>query len=361
MQKKAKALVIVARTIVRTSSIPASNPIVLTEESLSPERPWFRITTIRVGTSVAIGVANSGIKVNDGNLLGYQNGLNCAYVDYAEPAPSTLRACGIVYSGKVVPASRLNPGDVIDIKLDFTAKRIHFWRNQEYLSAINANFNEGDVYPAVSISFDSEVIIANDSMPDFINSVGTAAPKKTVKMMNNTKLWEWNSARPEGIVLSGTDNLIATRNETKGVKNPVLFAATPFTTSNPWFRVIIRKLGHWIAIGAAEIKYPLSGGKVLGEEILYFNTGYLDQAGKNIKRITTNQAKSNTFLQKLEVGETFDIKFTPKCIFFWKNLSYLGCANIPKPGTTVYPVVQLSADTEVELVASGKMPDLQPM
>jgi len=288
-------------------------------------------------------------------MLGHQTG-NFAYADSTD---STTRTSGILTNGKLNATGPLNSGDVIDIKVDFDKKQVHFWRNQEYISAYPAPYLvEGAIYPAASISFDSEVIISNDPMPDFIRQVGSAPIKKVVKAtVTDTITWAWGRCA-NGIEVKGNK---INRREVTGIKNPTILGSTPLSASKPWIRFIPRKLGIWIALGVVEGSFLLNGGKVLGQDDSCFNVGYLDQPTKNIKTIYVNTSKIPVGLPQLAVGEPLDIKvdFVNKSVLFWKNNQYLGSAVISSSNmTTLYPAVQLSKDTEVELVTSGKIPDL---
>jgi len=359
MRKKAKAIVIVARTIVRTSSIPAKNPIVLTEEPLSNNRPWFRITAIRVGSSLSIGLADENVTLDNGALLGYQSSTNCAYVDYIND--SNNRTSGICTSGKINNAPQLNSGDVIDIKVDFNKKTVDFWRNQTKVGTVAGNLVEGAVFPAVSISFDSEIIISNDPMPDYVGGVVKVPTKlfdsaPSAPTNNSNALWSWGR-RAAAIEIS---NGVATRSEAKGVKNPIILTSEPFSPSKPWCRFVVTSIGDWIAVGVTEGTFPLINAKVLGEEVGYFNAAYFDQHGKNMRRISVCQAKTNLSGTKVEVGDTIDVKvdYNSTNVRFWKNGQYLGQVVLPSTGATIYPVAQLSTKTGVS-IAPGPMPNLQ--
>jgi len=366
--RRAKAIIIVARGVMRTSSIPAINPIVITEEPLSRTHPWFQISIIRLGTDIAIGVAESNVVIDKGDTLGSQKGIfNCAYVR------SVTTTAQLIANGKAHSKSPpdMQSGDVIDVKVDFSGNCVHFWKNQQYITSISASgsalsTSDRYVHPAVSLSADSEILISSVyDQPDYVALLQSAsAPSKVVAtaQTSSSTTWEWSeSYKAAAIIISG--RTVSRSKSVGNTKNPIVLTTRALSRASPWFRLNIKKMGPWVAFGICEPSIKLSGGDVLGDQSPRFNLGYLDQTGKkDIQRVRINKADVQLNFQKLSAGDIMDIRlnFDDKTVHFWRNEMYLGKAPCNSYSmfqeNMLYPCVQLANDTEVEII-SGTMPN----
>lgn len=63
----------------------------------------------------------------------------------------------------------IHEGSVIDVKVDFSTSKIHFWHNdkyQGYTECINNPLKEGAIYPAASFSAATDITFCNDLDPE---------------------------------------------------------------------------------------------------------------------------------------------------------------------------------------------------
>jgi len=140
----------------RTPTSVGHNPCIMATESLTKERPCFRVQVLSIGKFVGIGLADSFLLLDRGVVLGRQPGcLNCAYFSQG-PNIRKLHMMG----EQLKKVSLIVPGDLIDVYVDFDDQKVHFWKNEKYqgyLDSVKMKMQEGKLYPTTNLSPNSKV------------------------------------------------------------------------------------------------------------------------------------------------------------------------------------------------------------
>jgi hypothetical protein len=129
---------------------------VIASEDLTKNNNTFRIKVCKMGTFLAIGIAEKSISLACTEAVGLQqNVLSCGYT-------STNRESHISMKDLSKPAKRIQKDDVIDVLVDFDSQRVCFWRNATLEGVIQSRFplDEGVYRPTVLFNcHDSEIKI----------------------------------------------------------------------------------------------------------------------------------------------------------------------------------------------------------
>jgi len=153
---------------VRRDASKGINPLQICSRPFTKYRNQITFHIKEIGTWLRIGVVDRKVKLNNGDLIGDQEG--CFNIGYC-------RSGSISYSGAKLETiedhhTRLEAGNYVGIKWDSTKSSFLFFVNNSLKKVVRVSTEtcvEGSVYPCAQISWHSYVTIVE---PDFMELEG---------------------------------------------------------------------------------------------------------------------------------------------------------------------------------------------
>ncbi|PRP76981.1 hypothetical protein PROFUN_14715 [Planoprotostelium fungivorum] len=156
-ERKATTIAISRDGLIATRvSSDSRNPSVFTDQPLTKANPHFRVQITKLGLWIGIGVADANFVLQDNVVLGSQQ--NCVNSSYF-----CQNTCKIRMNGEEMKdVTRVFVNDFLDVLVDFDNDNIFYWLNerlQGYISCKCHHLMEGELYPVVNLSTQTEVML----------------------------------------------------------------------------------------------------------------------------------------------------------------------------------------------------------
>jgi hypothetical protein len=344
------------------------NPAAFTTTPLTKQNPNFRIKVDSLGNWVGIGVAEFPelYYIVDGSTpLGTQiYGVNSSFFWQ----DTGLRKIQMYAEEQKDVFQVISVGDIIDVKVDFDANRIYYWKNDQlvgYVTASKRKLREGELFPGAAFSVGTRLSFVNDETPKLdLSSVEEELKDEpfTVPDKPFPTQWKWGVSQDKKSNHIDVDSTFLVATRISGGHNPGIRAAAPFTRNSWYFAVKVKTLGPWFGVGLADKSYILNGGNPLGSQTSGINSSYFWQ-DTGINRLQMPGEEKEYDAAVIRQGDTVSVAvdFDSQTVYYYLNGKLQGsikCENTTLEEGKIFPAVNLSSGTEVVILNVDEDPKL---
>jgi len=138
----------------------SSNPCIMTSKPFNRIKDSYEVEIKKRGLWIGVGLADNKLRLQNASTLGTQTQcVNSAF--FCQDSTIIQMRCSM--NETVQLQKKIEVGDKIKVKVDFDNNSINYYRNGTLEGTVisRVNIEEGTLYPALNLSYDSTVSLVN--------------------------------------------------------------------------------------------------------------------------------------------------------------------------------------------------------